>query len=644
MFRFPVTAALGGLAAVAAIIVLSAPARAQAPEFPLPPMVVSATEIPTPANESGSDVTIITAADIRRNEWRTLPDALRAVPGLVVDEAGGPGSVTSVFIQGANANHTKVLIDGIDVSDPSSPSGAFDFSQILISDVARIEILRGPQSGLYGSDALGGVIVIETKKGEGPAHLTGTLEGGSYGTFNQSAGVSGSADRFTYQFDAQHVHAADTPVTPIDLLPPGQPRQDNLSDLINLSTRLGADISPSLGASLVARYDRSLLDYTGQDDLTALPAAAQSQQIVQQLYTRGELRWTPIADFVNRFGIAYTDDETRQFDPTAPEIGDAPVSHTIGQRYKGDWRGTYQLAPEETLLFGAEAELDQIVASPISAANNNEAGFAEWQGRILAGLYGAASLRYDHNARFGGMPTWHVAPTYTVAATGTQLKVSAGSGFKAPTLNQLFVSYPSFDFAANPNLRPEQSIGIDAGFEQPLMNNRVRFGASYFHNDIHDLIDYNDTFTTLVNIGRATTEGAETFASVAVTKELTLRADYTYTHAIDDETGQQLLRRPKHKASLTASWRPMRRLTLAASVVYVGSRPDVTYAGSPDAVAKPYTLVNFDASYQLTPSVALFGRVDNLLDQHYEDIVGFLRPGLGVYGGLKVSFDAAAGP
>jgi vitamin B12 transporter len=452
-------AALGGLFA---ILLALDPVRASADsiEYALPAMIVSATQIATPPDQIGSSVTVITADDIARNQWRTLPDALRTVPGVQVTQSGGPGTVAAVFVWGANANHTKVLIDGIDVSDPSSPNGAFDFSSVLISDVARIEVLRGPQSGLYGSDAIGGVILIETKRGDGPAHVTGTLEGGSFGTFNQSAGLSGSTDRLNYSFQVQHYRSNDTPVTPLDLLSPGELRSNDLYDNLTASTRIGADFSDAFGADLVARYTRSILLFQGQDDLTALPAATLSSQIAQELYTRGETRWTLLGGaFENRFGIAYTDDFTREFDPTAPEIGDAEVSYDSGQRIKADWRGKYLLAPEETLLFGAEAELDRIIASPVTAQDGDQAGFIEWQGKIIDRLYGSASVRYDHNDRFGGAPTWHLAPAYTVADTGTLLKASAGTGFKAPTLNQLFVSFPAFDFFANPNLQPEKSLG-----------------------------------------------------------------------------------------------------------------------------------------------------------------------------------------
>ncbi|HEV2046630.1 MAG TPA: TonB-dependent receptor plug domain-containing protein, partial [Chthoniobacterales bacterium] len=163
-------------------------------------IVVSATRVETPINQIGSSVTVITDEEIARNQRRSLPDVLQTVPGLNIVQTGGPGGKTSVFMRGSNSNHTKVLIDGIDANDPSQ-DGVFDFGQVLTSDIARVEVLRGPQSSLYGSDALGGVINIVTKKGEGPPRFAGMLEGGSFDTFNQSASVSGSISRFNYSFN-----------------------------------------------------------------------------------------------------------------------------------------------------------------------------------------------------------------------------------------------------------------------------------------------------------------------------------------------------------------------------------------------------------------------------------------------------------
>ncbi len=189
----------------------------------LGPVVVTATRLPTPESEVVSSITVITAEEIEQKQERTLPDALADVPGLNVVQTGGPGATTSVYMRGTDANQVKVLIDGIDVGDPSSPDGSLNLANILTSNIARIEVLRGPQSGLYGADAIGGVINIITKAGSGPAALTGTLEGGSFGTFNQYANASGSTGPFHYEFNAAHFSADDTPVRPPGLVLTGPP-------------------------------------------------------------------------------------------------------------------------------------------------------------------------------------------------------------------------------------------------------------------------------------------------------------------------------------------------------------------------------------------------------------------------------------
>src|SRR5471032_2251567 len=177
--------------ASAALIALATPALAQS-YLPSEDVVVSATRIPTPVAEVASSVTVITAADIEARQERSLPDVLRSVPGLFITQTGGAGGQTSLFMRGTNANHTKVLLDGIDIADPSTPGGAADISKLLAGDIAKVEVLRGPQGGLYGSDAIGGVVNIITKAGEGPLKLSGSAEGGSFDTFNQRASASGS--------------------------------------------------------------------------------------------------------------------------------------------------------------------------------------------------------------------------------------------------------------------------------------------------------------------------------------------------------------------------------------------------------------------------------------------------------------------
>jgi vitamin B12 transporter len=607
-------------------------------------IVVSATRIETPINEIGSSVTLIPGEAIERKQERTLPDVLRTVPGLNVVQTGGPGGKTSLFTRGTNSNHTKVIIDGIDANDPSQ-DGVFDFGQVLTADIAQVEVLRGPQSSLYGSDAIGGVVNVVTKPGEGPPQFRGMLEGGSFETFNQSASLSGSASRFNYAFNVAHFLTDGTPVTPLDLLPPGRKRINDSYENTTLSTKLGVDVTDTLSFSAVARYTESTLFFTGEDFsfFPSVPAADQSEQDARQIFTRGEARLSLFdGAFKNRFGVGYTNYDTRIHAPDTG-FGVPPVNINHGDRLKFDWQGNIELAKGQVLVLGAEDDEDRLIDSPISVENDNAAGFAELQSEILPRLFTAASVRYDNNERFGDKTTWRVAPAYIVPQTNTKLKASYGTGFKAPSLTQLFVSFPAFNFFANPDLKPEESEGYDVGFEQPLCEDRFRFGATYFHNDITNLIGPNATFTSLINVGRATTEGVEAFASARITERFDVRGDYTYTNARDDTTGLELLRRPRHKASVSASWRPIDRLSVSATLLYVGSQVDGNRSFSVQRLDTPdYYLVNLAAEYDLGRGITVFARIDNLFDRRYENPTGFQRPGFGAYAGLRVAFGGKA--
>ena len=616
-------------------------------------VVTSPTTEPTPVAEVANSITVITAADIAREQRRTLPDALATVPGLNIVQTGGPGGQTSVFMRGTNSNHVKVLIDGIDVSDPSTPNQAFDFAHMLTGDIARIEVLRGPQSGLYGADAIGGVISITTKKGEGPPKAYAQVEGGSFGAFNQSTGVSGSQDRFNYAFNAQHWRSTSTPVTPLELLTSGETRHNDLYDNKTLSTRMGYDFSDVFGVNVVSRYTRAKLYHTGDDDDNFGPDIAQSEQINRDSYTRGEAVLSLLdGRFKNYFGLAYTNAQTQStfpenlaFNGLAPGSG---PSQQEGTRTKIDWRGVASIAEGQTLVFGLEDErfgFNQF--SPFGglprASNANKAGYVEWQAAFAERFFLVANVRHDDNEAFGGHETFRVAPAVLVPWTETKLKASYGTGFKAPTLSQLYADSAPF-FFANPNLAPEESKGWDVGFEQPLFRDRVRFGATYFHNDITNLIESTPTgafafgvpVSTLDNIGHATTSGVEAFASFTATDRLKFRADYTYTKAIDDDTELELLRRPKNKVSGTAIWNPVDPLTLTATLLRVGPWIDGSRDFSiPRLEAPGYTVVNLAGNYVIDKNVTVFGRIDNLLNEHYQEPTGFLRPGIGAFAGVR---------
>ena len=599
-----------------------------------PAIVVSPTATETPIDQIASSVTVITAKDIERDQRRTVPDALSTVPGVNVVQSGGPGGVTSVFMRGTNPNHTKVLIDGIDVSDPGNPARVFDLGQLLTSDVQQIEVLRGPQSGLYGADAIGGVISIITKKGEGPPRATGTIEGGSFGTFNQTAALSGAQDRINYAFNVAHFRSTDTPVTPLELLSPGRKAIGNNYDNMTHSTKLGADLNENFSVNAVARYTDATLHFTTDSGFPSFPNAAQSTQTVHQFFTRGEAVWSVFDGRIkNYFGVNYTNHWNSNISP-----GDIAPSITTGDRVKYDWHAVTQLAPFHTVVIGAEHETETLQTSTLSAENVNKAGYIELQSQFANRLFLVENIRQDDNDRFGTHPTFRLAPAVIVPITETKFKASYGTGFKAPTLTQLFVSFPQFFFFANPNLKPEESIGYDAGFEQPLFNDRVRFGSTYFHNDIKNLIAPDEFFTTNINIGKATTEGTENFVTAAITDRVRVRADYTFTRTVDVTTGLELLRRPKEKWSANIIWNPIDPLTVSATVLHIGSFIDGNRDFSiPRLLAPAYTVVNLAADYVINDQVKIFGRVDNVFNVHYQNPTGFLQPSLGVFGGIRVA-------
>ena len=630
----PALALLGILLVCPVRVSIADDSNALAEPVALPTVVVTPTRLPTPESEVGSSITVITEEDIQRKQERTLPDALRDVPGLNVVQTGGPGGQTSVFIRGANSNQTKVFIDGIDATDPAS--GLFNFEHVLTWDIDRVEIVRGPQSGLYGADAIGGVINIITKEGSGPAQFAGSLEGGTFGTLNQNFRVGGATERFNYYFDFAHCQSNDTPVTPADLVPAGRSVQNDSYDNKTYSARFGAVLTDNFDLGLVTRYVDTSLLFTGDDFLG--PENLKSTEDDQQLFTRGTAHLVSFDGVLDQtLGFAYTKFNQRDFDPNPPS---PEPSFFNGDRVKVDWQGDIKLMPGQVLTLRGEHQRDEISTPNAEITDNAE--MIQLQSSIGERFFNAASVRYDSYDTFGGKPTFRIAPAVLIPETDSKLKGSVGSGFKAPTLSELFQNFPSFNFFGNPNLKPETSLGYDMGFEQTLLEKRVQFGATYFHNNIDNLITTNDTFTSFANVGRATTYGVESFAAYTPWDTLTLRADYTFLIANDDILDQELLRRPKHKASVNAAWHITEAAVLSATFIYVGPWVDVNRAGTVSGLqANGDPLVNLAGSYDLGNGVSAYARIDNLFDRRYQDPTGFLRPGLGVFAGIRLALDAA---
>ncbi len=611
----------------AALVAVSSPAFAQT-ALQRENVVVTATRVATPAEDIGSSVTVISADIFEARQLRSLPDILRNVPGLSLVKAGGQGGQTSLFTRGSNSNHTKILVDGIDIADPSTPNGAYDLGKFSAADIARVEVLRGPSSGLYGSDAIGGVVHVITKAGEGDPTVTARLEVGSYATFNQDVSLSGSNDALHYRITAAHAHAGDTDVTPASVLPPGQKARGDFYDNLSISAKLGYDVSENFDIGFVGRTS-SILNKVTNDGFSfvtfmGVPSAIQTRIAGVQNDARATAHLV-LGRIDSTFGVSYSSVVTAIADP------DNGNSRNSGDRIKWDWQGFADMGYGQVLVAGAETSRDAIHA-PVSAGTTTNAGFVELQSAV--GFFNnALSIRFDDNSRFGSKFTYRIAPSIRLDATATRIKASFGTGFKAPSLQQLFGA-----FGSNPNLKPETSTGYDIGLDQTL-GEQVTAGATWFHNDIKNLIDFGPAPTFLpLNIGKARTQGVEAYLGWTPLQTVSLRADYTYTDARDRRFGTQLLRRPATKVSGAVTWQALPDLSLNASITHEGAGTDVDRLGFFNVPTQSYVRGDISANYILSGMFTLFGRVDNLSDEDYQKPSGFLQPGRSFYAGIKATF------
>jgi len=613
------------------VCIPSAPVVAQIQN--LPETVVSATGIPTDSSQIASSVTVITEEQIQRDQLRTLPGLLATVPGLNVVQTGGPGGQTSVFIRGMNADHVKVLVDGVDVSDPSGPRRVFDFGPLMTDDIDHIEILRGPQSGLYGADAMSGVISITTKKGSGPATWTTTAEAGSFGTFNQSMQVSGGTTNSNYAFTVAHNLTSSSPVTPLELLAPGERRNNDWYNNYTYSGKVGVDLSDIFSVNFAGRYTDTTLRFTN-DNFSNFPLVFpnfdQSFSTSHQFNGFGEGVLKLFDNrLTNHFGLAYSDILRRVMDPGVP------LQPFDGDRTKIYWRSELALAKGQTLVFGIEREEERALTSVANASVGNRGIYAELQSSFFDRFFLVSNFRHDENDAFGQHNTWRIAPAFLIPETGTKLKASYGTGFNAPSLAQLY-----FPPSGNPKLRPEESTGYDYGFEQAFLTQRIRFGVTWFHNDITDLITFGPApLYRNMNVETAETHGLEAFLAVQISDRFQVRTDYTHTVAINLDSGTDLPRRPRDKTSISVVWQPTDALNLSATTLFVSDWFDFDRFGFAAAPFKTggYKIINLAANYKINQNVTVFGRINNLFDEHYQDPIGFEKPGFGIYAGLRLT-------
>lgn len=616
-------------------------------------VVVTASRVPTPIEQVGSSVTVIDAEEIARQKWRSLPEALAAVPGLRVSPSGGPGAQTSVFTRGTNSNHTLILIDGVRAGDPSTPNGAYDFAHLLLDDVERIEIVRGPQSSLYGSDAIGGVINIITRRGRDGLHGYARVDGGSFRTLSEAAGVSSAQNRFHYALNASHTESDGQDVTPARLRA-GAPAESDGYRNTTVSANAGFAPTADTMLNLLTRYSeaRSQLDVGSGEDPDSESTARQSTVRAEARGTFLNGLWRPL------LAVNHTRHQRENFNERQTATGDEDHTRYSGTRDTVEFQNDLYLGTANVMTVGAETAKETMQTSGTSVYGSGFGDFIITQDtdtserarsvylldqlRLGRRWRGNAGIRWDDHDTFDPVVTYRIAPLFLIPETATRLKASYGTGYKAPSLFERFGIAPTnygFAYTGNPTLQPEESRGWEAGLEQSVWGGRFEGGATYFSNRIENLIQtvYLPSFdSTSVNISQAKTWGGEAFLATQAAGNLRLRLDYTYTRTLDTN-GLELLRRPRHGARLNMEYQLGTSSQFSAEMLYTGERQDVDRVTGARITASDYVLVNLAASTDLARNLSVFGRIQNLFNHDHEPVSGFQGPGRGLFVGIRTA-------
>jgi vitamin B12 transporter len=603
-----------------------------------------------PLEQIGSAVTVITGAQLQAQQARHAADALRSLPGVAVSRTGSPASTTQVRIRGAEGNHTLVLIDGIDAGDTAI--GEFDFASLLAEDIDRIEIIRGPQSGLYGSKAIGGVINIVTKTGKGPFTASVRTEGGSLGTHDVSGRVSGGNDRAWFYASAQQRGAQF-----FNWSESGS--EDDPWRNTTLTLKGGVTFAKGLTLDFVVRNSRN---FTNTDDapFSGLQVPFDSFATSDTNVFLGAVKlkwdsldgaWTQIVN-INR---NHTEVKTQGlFGPSDNENARDKLAYLVTYRFD-----TPAFLAAKHAISG---QLDTVNErfTPSSDGLERERGqvglVGEYRGEFFNRLYVTGNVRYDDNDTFLDFTTWRTALSLNLPELKVRPHASIGSGVALPGMFEQFgFVLGSPFFRGNPNLKPEQSLGWDAGVEFTLVKDRAFLDVTYFRTNLTDEIvstfDSNGV-ASLDNLkGESERSGIEFALRAQLTTWLRLGASYTYLDATE-ATGLPEVRRPRHagRADLTYVFADGRG-SVNLGAIYNGRMQDTVGFASQDfpffstsrVTLDDYWLVNLATSYKLQKGVELFGRVENALDAQYQEVFGFNTPGIAAFAGLRFTFGGPDG-
>lgn len=629
-------------------------------------IVLTPERTPQSISRSGSAISVIRQDEILKSSPKSTADLLRQVPGISLTETGGPGQTMHVRIRGADSRNTLVLVDGIRVNDPSAGSGEFDFASLVPADIERIEVLRGPQSALYGSDAIGGVINIITRKGRGAPKGFASVETGRYGTTAGKAGVSGGTSNFDYAMSISGAKSAGFSTYGYRI---GRAHSQQAWPLENDGyNRLGGAARfawrPFAGMEIETGITSSATDSQYDAAFGARPDTGNKAQVrMTSAFTKlsldafeGRLK-NSVTVFGNHTDRSYDQASFSQFG--ARLTRDWSRFSYFGKRFGGEYQGDLNLDRFGKLIFGARMEQEELSSriKPIESAFTRAA--RENSTQMTRSLFLLHQLpigdrtdvsvggRIDSTENGATFRTWRITGAHRITEFGTKLRASAGTGAKAPTLFQ-----SRSGVYGTASLQAEESFGVDAGFDQALFGGRLNLSVTGFSNRFTNLIDFSPFNTVtfnypdcpaaqrvngcFLNIARAKTSGVEV-AGDAIIIDGWLRAKLAYTHmeAIDTTTRKHLARRPEHEGRVGLVVTPIEGLSIEPTVFLVGKRWS---SQNETQVLRPYARFDVLANYRVHTNLDVFARVENLSNAKYQEVRDYGTTGRAFYVGARATW------
>ena len=606
-----------------AVLVLVMPVTAD--EIPTEVMVVTAKRLPTDTENLSGSVSVITAEQIERRQYQVLSDALRDIPGLSAPPLGGIGAQTSVFIRGTNSNHVLILIDGVEVTDPSF-GNRYEFSQLSLNGVERIEVLRGNYSAEYGSEALGGIINIITRT---PTEndISAQVETGSFDRHSGTIDIDAVYKSLDFSLSGRYFETDGESFTPARIR-----RQANCSFQeeerdgfrnSNVKVNAGLLLIPETNTKLTMKSEYS------QDDLEYDAFTCEDPDLEQSSY----IRRTTFALSGNYFDGIWN--PTWRIDYYQRDSRNTGRSKDKGERFKLNWHNVLQPYPDLDMAFGIETELEQAqTEGEFDASARTNAFYTELRYTPIPDWHLNVGWRNDDSDDFASERSYQLG-TVLHANLNTRLHLNYATAFRAPSLIDRFRDFPAFGFSANPNLEPETSRSWEAGIEQNWL--RWRYGFTYFNSEIDDLITTTPDFTTNINQNQARIDGLESFIAFRADRTFVTRLDYTQISA-HDQSNQRLRNRALRQAVLSVDYDPDEGILAGWSfdmtLNYRGPQIDVGRLGT---VARGgYTLANLNLNYMINDHLKLYGGISNLFDKSHEPVDGYQGTGINAHIGLSL--------